>query len=820
MGFNLGSKIVTATGGSVHRTGNYRVHQFPPQHVTEGLALHVDFGDDRCWDGSSWDVKDLSPMQQVVEPITGTGFNARSQTEVNHQSNGRSMVFNRSWSGGHRVQFQGPLKGFRSDGRHQSTFEAWCTPTTNQAWNSVIYHIGSHRGIGLHNGGAVFVGGNGGGGAHHYFHSSSISTGSWVHIVGVYENNDIINGDYGSARLYVNGVEVSGGLQDVGDNGSTSNGVLRIGNWSSGNNNEGFAGRIAIVRLYNRALSADEVAQNYKAEYLRFAPYTETFAPKFTGAGGRVEALVVAGGGGGGNKFTGGSGGTAAGGGGGAGGLLHRKGFLITDNVTVSVGAGGTGGGDTANGGSGNRNGLQGQDSTFSTLTAWGGGYGGGNGSAGQGGNGTVGSGGGAGTTDADGSVGTTGQGNRGGKGAPHDNSAGRTYPRGGGGGAGSRGGDGGYNEDETGAYVSGDSCGDGGLGLEFDITGEKKFYAGGGGAGSHGNGAAGTGGSGIGGAGSPGSKNNHFNGNAVPDTGSGGGGNAGGNVNAQGGAGQGGNGTVIVRYPAEDYNAEVLIVAGGGGGGGDRGGGGGGAGGVLHYDNYHITSGKNYIIQVGRGGYGGAGDSVGAAGKGIQSKFDNKIAVGGGGGGVSGHLATSGGSGGGVRHNEGSGAGSIPGSGTLGQGNDGGAGATGNQGSGGGGAGKAGMPSVASSNAGGDGGDGRQISITGTATYYGGGGGGGGNESGRTSAGGQGGGGAGKAGDNQNGTAGTANTGGGGGGGGTLSGSVGGAGGSGIVIVAYKGPQRGIGGTIDTSSRSGYTLHKFTSTGYFRFVG
>ena len=54
MGFNLGSKIVTATGGSIHRTGNYRVHQFPPQHVTEGLALHVDFGDDRCWDGSSW----------------------------------------------------------------------------------------------------------------------------------------------------------------------------------------------------------------------------------------------------------------------------------------------------------------------------------------------------------------------------------------------------------------------------------------------------------------------------------------------------------------------------------------------------------------------------------------------------------------------------------------------------------------------------------------------------------------------------------------------------------------------------------------------
>ena len=819
MGFNIGSKIVTATGGSVHRTGNYRVHQFPSQHVTEGLALYVDFGDERCWNGSAFDVKDLSPMQQVVEPITGTGFGDRSQTDVNNQANGRSMVFNRSWTNGHRVEFQGPLKGFRSDARHQCTFEAWAMATTNQSWNSVIYHIGSNRGIGFHSGGDVFVGGNGGSGAHHYFGDVNITAGTWTHIIGVYENNDIINDDYGSARLYVNGVNV-GGLQDVGDNGSTSNGVLRIGNWSNSSNSEGLDGRIAIVRLYNRALSADEVAQNYNAEKLRFSTYTETFAPKFTGNGGRVEALVVAGGGGGGNKYTGGSGGSAAAGGGGAGGLLHRKGFLVTDNVTVAVGAGGTGGGDTANGGTGDYNGHQGGDSTFSTLTAWGGGYGGGNGTGGQGGNGTVGSGGGAGNTDSSGPAGTTGQGNRGGRAAPHDNASGRTYPRGGGGGAGTRGGDGGYNENETGAYVNGDSCGDGGLGLEFDITGEKKFYAGGGGAGSHGNGAPGLGGSGIGGEGSNSGKSNHYNGNGIPDTGSGGAGNAGGNVNAQGGGGQGGNGTVIVRYPAEDYNAEVLIVAGGGGGGGDRGGGGGGAGGVLYYDKYHITSGKNYLIEVGRGGYGGAGDSVGAAGKGIQSKFDNKIAVGGGGGGVSGHIQTAGGSGGGCRHNSTGQPDAAGGLGTLGQGNDGGAGAAGSQGSGGGGAGEAGMPSVAGTNQGGDGGDGRQISITGTDTYYGGGGGGGGNEGGRTSAGGQGGGGQGKHGNNNNGTAGTANTGGGGGGGGTLSGSVGGAGGSGIVIVAYKGPQRGIGGTIDTTTRSGYTLHKFTSTGYFRFVG
>ena len=53
-----------------------------------------------------------------------------------------------------------------------------------------------------------------------------------------------------------------------------------------------------------------------------------------------------------------------------------------------------------------------------------------------------------------------------------------------------------------------------------------------------------------------------------------------------------------------------------------------------------------------------------------------------------------------------------------------------------------------------------------------------------------------------------------GGGGGGTSTGSQGGDGGSGLVIVAYKGPQRGEGGTVSTTARSGYTTHTFTNYG------
>jgi len=44
-------------------------------------------------------------------------------------------------------------------------------------------------------------------------------------------------------------------------------------------------------------------------------------------------------------------------------------------------------------------------------------------------------------------------------------------------------------------------------------------------------------------------------------------------------------------------------------------------------------------------------------------------------------------------------------------------------------------------------------------------------------------------------------------------------AGGSGIVIIRYAGAQRATGGTIDTTSAPGYTIHKFETSGTFALV-
>jgi hypothetical protein len=250
------------------------------------------------------------------------------------------------------------------------------------------------------------------------------------------------------------------------------------------------------------------------------------------------------------------------------------------------------------------------------------------------------------------------------------------------------------------------------------------------------------------------------------------------------------------------------LIVAGGGSGGAggnaglDNRGGGGGAGGILNGSTPLVGFARNtYTITIGSGGaYGSSGNNTT-----LGNLF---TAIGGGRGGIGNEAGQPGGSGGGggAFRTAGNFAG---GSGTVGQGNDGGVGGTDSvtyrYGAGGGGAGAAGTNAFAGPV---PGGVGIQSSISGTATYYGGGGAGGGSNS----SGGLGGGGPAPSVSGAGGVAGTANTGGGGGGASAFTGSNGGAGGSGILIISYPGTQRMTGGNVTTSGAN--TIHTFTSSG------
>lgn len=256
----------------------------------------------------------------------------------------------------------------------------------------------------------------------------------------------------------------------------------------------------------------------------------------------------------------------------------------------------------------------------------------------------------------------------------------------------------------------------------------------------------------------------------------------------------------------------EYLVVAGGGGSGSNRDGGGGGGAGGLISGSFQKKPGLTLSVTIGSGG------SIGVNGQ--NSVLDNLIAIGGGtGGNNDSPNGSSGGSGGG-QGRDGCG---TAGAGTPGQGFRGGnTECSGSRSAGGGGgAGQVGYDGGLDGSAivfpignRSRGGDGLQSSITGVATYYAGGGGGGHAGSGFTP-GGLGGGGSGNSGSAvNNNNNGQANTGGGGGGGRN---SGGGSGGSGVVILALEyftltSVSAGLIYTLDTTSRPGYNIYKFTS--------
>ena len=259
----------------------------------------------------------------------------------------------------------------------------------------------------------------------------------------------------------------------------------------------------------------------------------------------------------------------------------------------------------------------------------------------------------------------------------------------------------------------------------------------------------------------------------------------------------------------------EYLVVAGGGGGGADGGYGSGGGAGGFRTGSIALAASTTYTITVGNGGAGQSGSGTDNSGFGQDSVFNTITSTGGGRGrGVSGGIVgLPGGSGGGGDRNPG-GAGNTPATNPS-QGNAGGGMASGNDTTGGGG-GAGGAGGNGTTGQGGVGGAGAASSITGVSLFYAAGGGGASSTSGGN-------GGSGIGGNAGNsglpGSAGATNTGsgGGGGGGGYPNGA---AGGSGVVIIAYPNSNayipptisNGLTYTLNTSTRSGYRVYRFTA--------
>jgi hypothetical protein len=98
--------------------------------------------------------------------------------------------------------------------------------------------------------------------AKNYSTNATINTNQWYHLV-------VTHGTTGA--IYINGV-----AQTISGSGNTSPLFITLANSNplkvgrSAFTNEAFNGRIGLTRLYNRALTAAEVLQNFNADRARF----------------------------------------------------------------------------------------------------------------------------------------------------------------------------------------------------------------------------------------------------------------------------------------------------------------------------------------------------------------------------------------------------------------------------------------------------------------------------------------------------------------------------------------------------------------------
>jgi outer membrane protein assembly factor BamB len=140
------------------------------------------------------------------------------------------------------------------------TIEAWVNPRELGVWDRVVFKCASDDLLtcayvfGLSSHGGVYFGMFNGHSQTYIDGSKQIPTDEWTHMTGTWDGTTM--------RIYINGVEQAETLPFVGPINS-ANSQLKLGLGFYSGDSYAFNGTIDEVRIYNRALSADEIKRQY-----------------------------------------------------------------------------------------------------------------------------------------------------------------------------------------------------------------------------------------------------------------------------------------------------------------------------------------------------------------------------------------------------------------------------------------------------------------------------------------------------------------------------------------------------------------------------
>lgn len=219
------------------------------QIVSDGLVLALDAGNHRSYPGSGTAWTDLSGNGNDGTLINGPTFDS---------ANGGMFTLDAS-----DEKITGPSSTTIFT-NNSFTIEGWVNPNTTpkseQVWFAAVGPVGgTNKDIHLR----IFSSGQ----LRFGFFADDldsaggvVSFGEWNHLVYTYDY------DSDNSKIYHNGTEVASGTQG-GFNDTSA--FVNIGYWQT-SSGQTLEGSVSTAKVYNRALTAEEVLQNYNVLKSRF----------------------------------------------------------------------------------------------------------------------------------------------------------------------------------------------------------------------------------------------------------------------------------------------------------------------------------------------------------------------------------------------------------------------------------------------------------------------------------------------------------------------------------------------------------------------